>query len=298
MTEQGDGFRRKYIKTIKSRTLSLPTIPLKKVTTSIKHTLYLLLCKISLLLALQSCNQGGGILFTENNVTFEVRDSNLVSLALSDSSSQREILIDARRVKETLKVHHLRQGHRKQNRFTFYPGGELQFIESFDSGVQTGLWYSYYPNGTLNTVIRTDRGVRIGNAMFYDSLGRMVQHNFYDAYGDLFYEKKLNEKGEIVKEFGQNGIGFFCESKELKAGEVFSGDVCVVLPRFISYTAYYAVLSESNDTLLKRSVTDEILGFNITMKDKGIYRFILKGKATGIGSWSEDYSKEVEVIVN
>ncbi len=52
-----------------------------------------------------------------------------------------------------------------------------------------------------------------------------------------------------------------------------------------------------NDTLLKRSVTDEMMGFNIAMKDEGIYRFILKGQATGIGTWSEDYAREVAIVV-
>jgi antitoxin component YwqK of YwqJK toxin-antitoxin module len=64
-------------------------------------------------------------------------------------------------------------------------------------GIQNGQWKTYYENGQLKSIENYYCNIRVGQWIYYDSLGRLLENEFYNA-GGLVQRQSYSDNGKLI----------------------------------------------------------------------------------------------------
>lgn len=107
---------------------------------------------------------------------------------------------------------------------SFFSNGQLDYIGFFYKNKKHGISKSFFENGQLSAVENYSDGVLDGERKSYFENGEIKMFSISDMGESTYYEEFDSASGEIIDLFRKVQLNF---PKEIKAGEVFEGDVQV-----------------------------------------------------------------------
>lgn len=90
----------------------------------------------------------------------------------------------------------------------FYENGKVKQINFYLHGQLDDYQTYYFPSGGLKSKERYIYGKLFGSMYIYRENGMLDQYNFFDANGNLAYQRLYNDRGETVQEHGSPIVTF------------------------------------------------------------------------------------------
>jgi antitoxin component YwqK of YwqJK toxin-antitoxin module len=62
----------------------------------------------------------------------------------------------------------------------YFEDGKLDFVGTFQDGLESGVWKYYWPNGILKTEEHYENGMEQGECRYFTETGQLVRFVLYD----------------------------------------------------------------------------------------------------------------------